>query len=229
MSENELTINQAQSLIPLDSLAQNEHANLATFKENVASGKYLPYLKLYGSSNKEVKQRLIAAAHWGVVQNQKITDLGEEFVALAIAWRWKAVEIIGDDFHTFYNPTTPSFQRIKDLSSVKDSGCMYGPEFLLWLPDQKQFVTYHMNNASARSESNNLLPMLGKAVQFKWRLADNKKHQWEAPVVLAYSTPIEIPDLAEIKSVSDSFAKPEDSKVEQAGTEQAAAASSDRR
>jgi len=223
------TVPAEQSLIPMSGLAQNQHANREVFKSEIRSAGFLPYIKLYGSNSGEVKEGTISRGHYGLTENQVLIDLGEEVVAIPVSWRWKAVRIIGQVFETFYNPENPEYQKVKEKSSEKDSGCMYGPEFLLWLPTQKKFVVYHMNNASARNEADNVESSMGKAILLKWRLAKNAKYKWEAPQILASSTPIaqeNLPDHAELTRIAEKFANPTDTDVK--SVDATAAAATDR-
>ncbi len=224
---NELT---TQQNFDLASLPQNPNATLASFKENIQANSYLSYMKLYGSNTTEVKERKVPVGHYGFVTNQTITDVGETVVGIPFSWRWKAVDSRDGGYLVYYNSDSEQFKAVKALSTVKDSRCMYGPEFLIWLPDHQTFVAYHMNNESARRESENVLAMLGQLCLFSSRLASSKKYKWEAPVVTGCSTPASnLPDPADLTRVVGSFVSPKDSEASNASEQQTEAVTTDRR
>ena len=204
----DLSTENRQPLLNIGGLAKNQYATEDSLSE-LKTGSFTPYMKLYGNNSNEVKERKIAAGHYGVVDNKDLIDLGEAVNAIPIAWRWKAVRVIGDQFETYHNPNSDDYKSIKEAAKSKDQGNMEGPEVLLWLSDQKIFATWHMSNESARRESGGLTSSLGSPVLLKWRLASNKKFKWEAPVIMASSTPpANLPDPAELARISESFANP---------------------
>lgn len=130
--------------------------------------------------------------HYGLVRaKDQVEDLGEELDVMPLALRVKALQIDGNDIITVYDHTSPEYQRIAEQSVIKDSGCMYGPEFLLWIPDAVTFATFFLSSPSARGEAPSLLNLLKErsGATLKWRLAKNKKNQsWEVPIAIACSS-----------------------------------------
>ncbi len=185
-------------------------ANADEFKDVVSSGDYLSRFQLFGAKTDAVAEQKIAMGHYGVVKDDEITDLGEEVDAVIITWRSKAVQT-GDDFLICHDVKNELFQKIKALSSVQDSGCMYGPEFLLWIPDPGIFTAYHMNSKTARREAKKMGPLIGKAATLKCRLIDppTSKYKWHGPVVLPCSVPLSVPDEATLREVATKFRNPE--------------------
>lgn len=218
-----------QPLLNIGGLAKNQYATDESLTKEIKSNSFTPYMKLYGSNSNEVKERKIPVGHYGMVDNQNLVDLGEVVSAVPIAWRWKAVRIIGEQFETFFNPNTDDYKSVKQAAKDKTPGNMFGPEVLLWLPEAKKFATWHMNNESAQKESGNLTSALGEAVILKSRLASSKKYKWEAPVVFASSTPCELPDEAELNQVAQAFANPRETENKSVDEATEANVSSDRR
>lgn len=178
------------SLVPADiqkqALAKNE-----SFDAMVSGGDYLARFQLFGSKSDACAEGKIGIGHYGLVKDDKITDIGQEVDVLVVAYRPKAVQTT-DVFIVDYHPdivdgeiTNPTFKRIKDASTVKDSGCMYGPEFLLWVPSVQQFATYHMNSKTSRRESRNMEPLIGGAATMKSKLIEAGRYKWHGPVVVA--------------------------------------------
>lgn len=221
MSEN--------SLIPTD-LTGGELAPKGTFSAIVAGGDYLPYLQLFGSKSDACAEGKIGIGRYGLVKDKQITDVGAELDLVIVSWRSKAVQS-GDDFIIDYNPEideasgeirNPTFKRIVDLSTVRDSGCMYGPEFLLWIPSANTFATYHMNSKTGRREARNMEPLVGKAATLKCHLIEQGKYKWHGPVVTGCSTPIDPPPDEELRNQWTKFHNPPKSDVEVANDEERA-------
>jgi len=182
----------------------------------VASGddSFLSRLQLYGSKSDAVAESKIAMGHYGIVTDGDITDVGEDVDAIVVDWRAKALQIDGENIIDEHNPKSETYKQIKALSEVKDSGCMHGPEFLLWIPSQNRFVTYFMSSKTARRESRKVLPFLRKAVTLKCKLIVTAKYKWHGPVVIACSTPLDTPDPELLEKIIESFKNPPKSDVE---------------
>lgn len=201
------------SLVPAD-LIGGALAPAESFDSLVTGGDYLPYLQLFGSKSDACAEGKIGIGRYGLVKDKQITDLGEEIDIVIVSWRPKAVET-GDDFLVDFHPDVvdgkiqnPIFKRIVDLAGVRDSGCMYGPEFLLWIPSANTFATYHMNSKTGRREARNMQPLLRKAATLKCHLIEQGKYKWHGPVVIPCSSPLEMPDEEEIRDQWTKFQNP---------------------
>ena len=177
---------------------------------------YLSRLQLFGSKSDACAEGKIGIGRWGIVRDDDITDLGEELDAVIISWRPKALQIAKEGIIANHDPSSDTYKNIKELSNVKDSGCMHGPEFLLWIPGQDQFVTYHMSSKTARRESQKMEPLIGKAATFRCKLIDppNSRHKWHGPVVVGCSTPLTVPPIEDIEEQVKVFQNPPKQEVE---------------
>jgi len=164
-----------------------------SFESVVAGADYLPRFQLFSSKSDACAEGKIVGGHYGLVKDDIITDLGAEISVLVVSWRAKAVQTGGEALIIDYDHNSAMFNDIKTRSGEQDSGCMYGPEFLLWLPELGTFATYHMNSKTARREAKKLGPLLGGAVTLKCRLIETARFKWHGPVVLPCSTPMTAP------------------------------------
>ena len=212
MSEN-------QQLIPAD-IVGGELTPEGTLNAMVAGGDYLPRFQLFGSKSDACAEGRIGIGHYGLVKDDKITDLGEEVNVVLVGWRPKAVQS-GDDFIICYKPdivdgeiTNPIFKKIVDLSFTRDSGCMYGPEYLLWVPDANAFATYHLNSKTGRREARNFEPLHSQAATLKARLITQGKYKWHGPVIIPCSAPIDPPDPEKVRAEWTKFQNPPETEVE---------------
>jgi hypothetical protein len=187
----------------------------AAFDAVASGGKYLPRLQLFGSNSDAAKEGKIPNGTYGIVTGKdQLTPLGPEVNVLVISWRPKAIEI-GDEIIESYDHTSETFKSIVAKSETPDSGCMYGPEYLLWVPSEKKFVTFMMGSKSARREAPNLKAILesqkdGKipAATLKCTLIAGKKHKWHNPVITVCSTPFEMPTIDKLVEVANEFNNP---------------------
>ncbi len=207
-------------LIPKDCVG-GELAPEGSFESLVSGGDYLPYLQLFGSKSDACAEGKIGIGRYGLVKDKQITDIGPEVDLVIVSWRPKAVQT-GDDFIVDYHPemneegeiTNATFKRIADLSNVRDSGCMYGPEFLLFIPVADTFATYHMNSKTGRREARNMQPLVGKAATLKNHLIEQGKYKWHGPIVIPCSSPLELPSDEEIREQYAKFQNPPRNELE---------------
>lgn len=158
------------------------------------SGKYLPRLQMFGSKSDAVGAGKIGMAHYGLVTGKdNITDLGEEVNVIAAAWRPKALDTSGDDVINSHDHTDPEFKRIQEASETKDSGCMYGPEFLVWIPAIKKWAGLFMSSKTARREAPAIRDRIGKPSTLGTEFIKTKKYSWHGIVCKPCSTPFDVP------------------------------------
>lgn len=192
------------TLIPVNQTSSEENA-LA-----VAQAQFLPRIKLCQGSAKEVaKKKVKAGGHFALVRTKEdIIDLGDEVVIIPIASRAKAMDTNGDSILTNFEPKSPEFLRIQGESKQKDSGCMFGPEFLIWLPELKEFCTFFLASATARKQGINMQKLLGNAGVLTSEYIETEKYSWFGPVAGPYSAPIipeNLPSLEEATQERDKF------------------------
>jgi hypothetical protein len=133
-------------------------AAVATPKRK-SSGKFLPHLKfLANESCSEVKKNQAEAGHWCLIEGDTVTDLGEEIVAIPFVRLDKAMDNSGDEPVVAYGIENEAYVAIAEEVDVDgyDSGCMYGPIFLLYLVDTEQWVDMWLYSVSARNEADNI-------------------------------------------------------------------------
>lgn len=177
------------------------------------AGDYLPRLQLMTANSDQCKKGDFPINHYALVSGQNFIDLGEALDIAVVIWRPKALEI-GDEIISVYDPEDGEFKRIQEKSEEKDSGCMFGPEFLVYIPSKIEFATFFMGSKSSRREAPNLRARMGKAATLKSHLIETKKFSWFAPTIVPCSTPMDIPPVEEISEQVEKFNNPPKSEVE---------------
>lgn len=165
---------------------QVEAANqaLAAAKE-VAGSSFLPYLTLGSGMSKFVNKRpaQLTVGGIGLVSGDNCTNLGETIVALVLGVRSTAFDYSVEPTVRCYDGKSATYQSIKERSEVKDSNCSYGPEFLLWLPNQKTFAVFHYGSKTTRNDATRVISLMeanGGVVPLTLssRPIDNGQYNW---------------------------------------------------
>jgi len=188
-----------------------------TFADIVKSGGYIGRIQLFGSKSDACATGQIGIGHWGLVLDDNITDLGEQTDLVIVGWRAKALDTSGEALIIDFDPKSDTFADIKGRSGTRDSGCMFGPEFLVWLPEQEVFATYYMSSKTARREAKKVVSLVGKAATFKCHLIETAKYKWHGPLAFPCSAPVKAPAEDEVRAEWAKFVNPPKSGVEVAG------------
>lgn len=231
--ENTMSNELATTAFPMSAHTQDDKA----WGEVIAGASYLPYISLYGGNSNACKENLIGIGRYGLVrQKDKIEDLTAEFNVLALAWRFKAMQI-GEGIITNYNPKSELFLTIKEKSETPDSGCMYGIEFLFWVPElpARCFATFYCNSKTSRREAQNIRPFCPEApnpskitpeylngypghgpmpMTLKTQLIKTEKYRWHGPVATQCSTQFTLPSMEDMIEQATKFANPKEPEIE---------------
>lgn len=121
---------------------------------------FFPRIQLYGKGA-AVDQGQIKPGHYGEPQDDAVLDLGQQIDIIPLAVLDKALDVSDrDNIVTVFGKDNPDYQEIVSKSSVQDSGCMYGPVFLVIERSTGRFFEFFANNKSARRECSKLINYL---------------------------------------------------------------------
>jgi len=198
MPENELVPMDGMPTLPV---SEKE------FKE-IVGGDYLPRLQVVDSSSKVCKKDLAKAGNYALIRAEDdVVDLTNQIDVLVVHMRFTALDFSDGDAPVFNHVRdSAEFKRIEEESKVRDSGCMWGPEFLLYVDSVKAFATYLCSSATSRRESKNIIKLVRKAATFKTHYIEKGKYSWHGPLIIPCSTAFDIPDPEEIKAQAMKFA-----------------------
>lgn len=204
------------AMIPVSELNLPSKYNKDAFSKVSKASAYLERIQLLGGNSGIVKRGQFPMNHYGLAKNKdNFEDLGEEFDGLVLSWRPKAMEI-GKEILSLYDPEDSEFDRIVQMSEVQNSGCMYGPEYLIWLPKQEKFATLFCSSKTLRRASDDIQDRLGKYATFSVNIIDNGKYVWPGPVIEDCTTPHPLPEMERVKEEIDKFVNPPKNEVEKA-------------
>lgn len=152
----------------------------------VAQGSdYFPRIQLMSSQSGLVAEDKIQKGHFAyVTKKDSFRDLGPTFDCVVLAVLPKTMLINDDTIESSYNHKDPNFLKILSLAKQgSNNGALYGPEFLIWVPDVG-YGTWHLNNATGRIAANEIKNFMHKAITVASRLIVTKKYKWFGPEIV---------------------------------------------
>lgn len=180
----------------------------AIFDQMVKSA-FMGRVQLCGGSSALAIEGKIAIGKFAFVRRKDdFIDFGDTFNCVPLSWRFAALRFGAETTEAYYDPNSDEFKQIQIDSEESDSKCAYGPQFLIWVPQIKEFATYLFGSKSARPEARKLNPMLNKGATFRGKLVASGGNKWHVPIVLPCSTPLELPLEAIAISTAEKFNKP---------------------
>lgn len=196
-----------------------KQVNLADFG---GGGGFLGRLTLIASQSKLVAQGKIQAGHFGIPgAGDTVEDLGETVDILPLASRVKAMDISGEQPVAVFDPDSDLFKDIVTRAETRDSGCVFGPSFLVFERNTGRFLELFLGNASGRYEA----PKMGEFLPINEQQAaefgvkargpqpctvsadfvERGNKAWYAPKITRCSTPIN--NLPPIEQIIDEVTK----------------------
>ncbi|KPK54274.1 MAG: hypothetical protein AMS22_06110 [Thiotrichales bacterium SG8_50] len=151
-------------LIPFDAsaLPTTELVTAEQMDELSKGVDYLQRLQLI-TKGKYVDTGKIKPGHYGIPLpgGEEIDDLGSSIDILPLAVRAKALDMSDREaVVAVYDMSTPEFQDIKARSGEQDSGCMWGPSFLVVERSTGRCFEFFMGTKSSRAVSGDLINFL---------------------------------------------------------------------
>jgi len=224
----------------------NPYDDAKEFAKIAKASNFLPRLQLFGSGSDLVKEEKVQVGYCIVRSQDDRTELGRNVDVMVLNWRPKALDTKAVDdkgkpcIISSFKVGSEEFNAIQRKSAIKNSGAMYGPEYLLYVPATGEFCTFFMGSPTARREApvvkgyiateENRAKGKGKVLcTFITHLFANKEFKWHGTRVLDCTTPpATVPTSDEMAEQQKSFLNPPVRTVEEASEEEVAAAGSDR-
>lgn len=186
-------LNYSNELVPVVGDTGKEDAALTVGTTSL----YFPRIKLCQGQAREVQKQLVEkGGNYALISGKTdVEDLGDSVDMVICAGRAKALRT-GDVIMSVFDHESEEFQKIKEESKDKNSGSMYGPEYLVFLPDvgeEGTFATLFLSNPTMRRESKTFHARLRKAATVTSHLIETKEHAWFGPLCNDCSTPLDLP------------------------------------
>jgi hypothetical protein len=163
------------------------------FNSLTIQGGFLPRVGLYSSSNKLVKKALFPVNHYGIVTGKDtVKDIGLTFNAIPIAVRPLALDLRGKKAIAYYNPASDKFKELQELSGDKDSKCMAGVQFLLYIQNFG-LATFFCASKSAKLLAPSIRKLTNQFVVFGSQTIEANGFVWQSPTCVLSNVQFELP------------------------------------
>ncbi len=189
---------------------------------------FLPRLQLQTSNSKDCKSGEFPVNHYALASDQTLKDVGTTADVLVLAVRMQALDFSDDEnIVSCFDPKvvdgepTGTFKDIMDRASGADSKCMWGSQFLVYLPSQQSFATVFFGTKTSRRDAPAMMAKLGKAATLGAKKIPNKKFgDYFSMSVMNCSEPLDAPSTEAIGKEIERFQNPPEQVVEKATTEE---------
>ena len=217
-------------------IATTQTAEEIAALDNLSQGSdFLKRIQLY-SKGKHVDKKLVEAGNFGIpLSTEKINQLGETIDVLIIERRAKAIDMSDlENLIITYDSTSDEFMRIESASTTKDSGCSYGPSYLVFERVTGKFYEFFCGSKSARIESsaiNAYLPVTEAMIEagvtdekkvrgpkpctLRAHLIETPRFTWHVPQAEDCLTPFaKLPNVEQIAEEVNKFRNPDEPELE---------------
>jgi len=183
----------------------------------IKGGDWLPRLQIIAPSSPLALEDKVKAGNFAIVRTKDDgDDVTNEVDCIILDARWKALDISDtEEIVNIFDKDSAEFKRIRDNSEIKDSGCMWGMEFLVYVESVKAYALYHCSSKTARRESKSIHRLIGHAATLKSELIVTKKYRWYGPKISACSTPFDTPAPEEMRAQVVKFREEANKKPEE--------------
>jgi len=192
---------QSKALVPfkVKGLAVVSESELATLAEVAKGTEFLARIQLV-TKGRYVDEGKIMPGHWGVPipGGDEIEDLGEAIDVIPFAYRPKALDVSDkESIVSNYEVASEEFQRIKN--APKNSGCMWGPSFIVLERSTGRMYEMFFGNKSGRAEAGKMKKFLPtaendgqpSAASLGIRYKKTEQYGWHVPVITKCSEPFD--------------------------------------
>lgn len=234
-----------KNLVPVDfeQLPATTRGSDDDFDAMSKSNDFLSRLQLF-SKGIAINKGLITPGSWGIPEgDDKLTDLGKTVDVIIFARRPKALDLHDTEaILTSYDMKSKEFERIQAASGTQNSGCMYGPSFLVLERSSGRFLEWFCGTKTTRSEAKKMYPFMrvteadiaarpalegtqphdALPMTMNVKLCEKGTFSWHAPVVERCSTPFKnVPKIEKIIFEMERFLNPTDAGTESVDKEEA--------
>jgi hypothetical protein len=208
-------------IVSMDNVANIQKFDNKELDALSSSSKFLPRLQFMISMSEKCKSGEFPINHFAFIKDQNYEDIGEEVDVIPICWRPKAIDFSGEEIITVYdrkadenNQSTGEFKRIEEKAPEKGSDCMFGSEFLIWVPEKESFALFFCGSPTLRREASNINNYLGKPATFKPQKIETKKYTYYSATMVKCATSLQLPPNDVFQATVNDFNNPPEQTVE---------------
>lgn len=207
-------VDTATALASLPDLGAPQYGAPEHFDQLVRAS-FLSRVTLCTGNNKLITAGHMGAGKYALVRGEDdFVDLGVSLDCIPLARRYAAMDFSGEKPVIDHNPESETFKEIVTRSKTDNSQCQYGVQFLLWVPQVKEFSTFFFGSTSSRPEARKMDQRMKAPVTMKAKLVKTPKFQWHVPVILPCSAQLEPPPAGPYLTIGQQFLNPDQDKDE---------------
>lgn len=163
------------------------------FNELTIQGSFLPRVNLYTGRSKLCERGIVPKDNWGVMTGKdKITVLGENIHCVPLAYRPMALDLRDKKAVAYFDPSSPKFTECKNISTEKDSKCMAGIQFLLYIQNFG-LATYYCASKSAKMLAPKIRKLINGYVTLGSHTVEAGEWVFRAPTIVVSNVEFELP------------------------------------
>ncbi len=186
---------------------------------------FLPRLQLVTAMSKYRKPKMdpgITENCYGLItSDDDYVDCGATVDMMVLSWRQKALDT--KQGKSYYDHKSQEFIEIQERADIeKNSGCMYGPEYLVYIPEQEALATLYFGSRSMRYEVKKIHKLYdtGQPVTMDVKEIETKSGDvYSCATPKPCATPIAMPDADKMKTIHDEIKKFDNPKSSQTDVE----------
>lgn len=152
--------------------------NLPAQKEDLdglTGGEYLPRLQLMTSQSTKCKSGEFPINHYALVDGTE-KDLGREVDVVPLCFRATAMDF-NDGLVVTHDKHSQLFADIKARAGRPNSGCQFGPEFLVYIPSVNKLATLFCGSKTAQKEAASIAELMSELCTLSSRERKNAANQ----------------------------------------------------
>lgn len=189
-------------LVPQDIFAVPTKYGDAATLQGMSGGDYLPRVQLCSSQSKVVKAQKAKDGDLIAVKGKEdiIRNFGSELNLVVLQWRPKAMHFTAEGKNlSYYNPKSPKFQEIEKKADIKPrpKNYLYGPEYLVYIPEIDLLASFHFNNPTMRLRASEMAAFIGRAATVSVVDISSGGNDWKGPSIAACTIPLNLPAAAD--------------------------------
>lgn len=152
-----------------------------------SAASFVPALRLYTMASKEVKGRKIAPDTYAIPKKDGFQDiLGTQVDVWPIDWKYTALDTkpASGRIKPEHDPESAAYKALVKRSNEVNSGCIHGPEILVYIPSVDKFATFHLASKSAQNLWADIQPKLAnEPIRLGSKFIEGSEFSWTAPTV----------------------------------------------
>ncbi len=161
--------------------------------KKVAANDYLARVNLMAATSGLVQDGKMPVGKFALVfSKSRFVNLGETFDFGIISWKPHAMRFLADGgVENAYDPDSAEYKAIVRDSSIKGARLAHGPEYLIWLAEQKVFATFLLGNPTLKREKPMMDVLINKKATLTSERVKKGQNSWHGIVVTECSSPFE--------------------------------------